>query len=448
MANIDVLKLPEYLTHQRWFGGKGIPIKQVSVLDQVVLTSARPGREGTEFVLAIVDVVYELGTPQRYLLIVRVDQDGQVSDAMLDDESAHRMLRIILERESLPTLGGVLRGEQTPFATPFLDPVRSLSPIRRLQVEQSNTSLIFGERVILKVIRKLEHGPNPELEMGQFLASRASFRAAPRLLGWIQHDGPIIATLAILHQFVKAESDGWKYILNALKKVGTATPELLQEINTLGRIIAELHLALSSDPENPAFAPEPIQQVDLQHWSASIIGELGVTIAAAAKAIPELAERRDILVERIQKLARLAPSGKKIRIHGDLHLGQVLRSDEGWMVFDFEGEPTRSFNLRREKYSPLRDVAGMLRSFAYAGAVIELQGGTCGDCISRFRNAFLEGYLSIVGRTDLLPASRQEFSVMLEVMEIEKLLYEVRYELQNRPEWVRIPARTLIQMEV
>ncbi len=447
MANIDVLKLPQYLNQQRWFGGKGIPIKQASVLDQVVLTSARPGREGTEFVLAIVDVVYELGTPQRYLLIVRVDQDGQVSDAMLDDQLAHRLFRIILERESLPTSGGVIRGEQTPFATPFLDPVRSLGPIRRLEVEQSNTSLIFDERVILKVIRKLEHGPNPELEMSQFLATRASFRAAPRLLGWIQQEGPIIATLAILHQFVKAESDGWKYTLDAIKNVGTPTPELLHEINTLGKIIAELHLALSSDPEDPAFAPEPIQQVDLQHWSASIIGELGVTIAAAAKAIPELAERRDILVERIQMLARLAPSGKKIRIHGDLHLGQVLRSDQGWMVFDFEGEPSRNFNQRREKYSPLRDVAGMLRSFAYVGAVIELQGGTCGDCVPRLRNAFLEGYLSIVGRTDLLPAGRHDFSVMLDVMEIEKLLYEVRYELQNRPEWVRIPARSLIQME-
>src|SRR5258707_9311103 len=303
-----------------------------------------------------------------------------VSDALLDDELAHRLFRIILERESPPTSGGVIRGEQTPFATPFLDPVRSLGPIRRLEVEQSNTSLVFDERVIMKVIRKLEHGPNPELEMGQFLAARASFRAAPRLLGWIQHEGPIIATLAILHQYVKAESDGWTYTLDAIKNAGTPTPELLHEVNTLGKIIAELHLALSSDPEDPAFAPEPIQQVDLQHWSASIIGELGVTIAAAAKAIPELAQRRDLLVERIQMLARLSPSGKKIRIHGDLHLGQVLRSDQGWMVFDFEGEPSRNFNQRREKYSPLRDVAGMPRTFRYSGRGGGLPGGGCGGC--------------------------------------------------------------------
>src|SRR5258707_12960798 len=154
MANIDVLKLPEYLNHQRWFGGKGIPIKQASVLDQVVLTSARP-REGTEFVLAVVDVIYELGTPQRYLLVVRVDQDGQVSDALLDDELAHRLFRIILERESLPTSGGVIRGEQKPVAAPFLEPVRSLGPIRRLEGEQSNTPLRFHVRGILQVIRKL-----------------------------------------------------------------------------------------------------------------------------------------------------------------------------------------------------------------------------------------------------------------------------------------------------
>jgi len=172
-----------------------------------------------------------------------------------------------------------------------------------------------------------------------------------------------------------------------------------------------------------------------------------VTSAAAAKAIPQLAERRDTLVQRIQMLARLPPSGKKIRIHGDLHLGQVLRTDEGWMVLDFEGEPTRNFNQRRDKYSPLRDVAGMLRSFAYAGAVIELEGGTCGDCVPRCRNAFLEGYLSIAHRTDLLPSRQHDFAVTLDVMETERLLYEVRYELLNRPEWVRIPARALMQPE-
>src|SRR5258708_11703925 len=125
MANIDVLKLPQYLNQQRWFGGKGIPIKQASVLDQVVLTSARPGREGTEFVLAVVDVIYELGTPQRYLLVVRVDQDGQVSDALLDDELAHRLLRIILERESRAPSGGGSRVEQKPLGAPYFRPVPS-----------------------------------------------------------------------------------------------------------------------------------------------------------------------------------------------------------------------------------------------------------------------------------------------------------------------------------
>jgi maltokinase len=447
MANIDVRKLPEHLKQQRWFGGKEVLIKQASLLDHVVLTSARQGQEGIQVVLAIVQVAYELGSSQRYLLIGRVDPDGQVTDATVDDELARRLLGMILERESISTSGGTIRGEQTHFAKPFLDLVRGPCPIRRMEAEQSNTSLIFGERVILKAIRKLEHGPNPELEMGQFLASRASFRAAPRLLGWIQHEGPITATLAILHQYLNGESNGWKYALDAIKRLGNATPELLDEINTLGKIIAELHLALSSDPDNPAFAPEPIQQADLQRWSASIIGELGVTIAAAAKAIPQLAERRDTLVKRIQLLARLPPSGKKIRIHGDLHLGQVLRTDEGWMVLDFEGEPTRNFNQRRDKYSPLRDVAGMLRSFAYAGAVIELEGGTCGDCVPRCRNAFLEGYLSIAHRTDLLPSSQHDFAVILDVMEIERLLYEIRYELLNRPEWVRIPARALMQPE-
>jgi len=446
MANIDVLKLPDYLKQQRWFAGKEHPIKRMSVLDQVTLTGH--GAQGeVQFTLAIIEVVYELGTTQRYLLVVRISNDGRVSNALDDEALAQRLLDVILDGETLPTAGGVIRGEQASFAKPFLHQAKRPGRVHRLEVEQSNTSLVFDERVILKLIRKLEHGPNPELEIGQFLASRASFRAAPRLLGWIQLEGPMVATLAILQQFIRGATDGWNYVLEVLRRVGRPTPELLEEMGTLGRVIGELHLALASDPNHPVFAPEPIQQVDLQRWSSSIIGELGVTIAAAAKAIPSLAQRREALVDKIHALAQLRPSGQKIRLHGDLHLGQVLQSEQGWQVFDFEGEPSRSFNQRREKHSPLRDVAGMLRSFAYVVAVIELQGGKCEDCVPRCREAFLQGYLSIVRRTELLPASADDFSLMLEVLEIEKLLYEVRYELQNRPEWLGIPARTLMQME-
>src|SRR5215471_4999812 len=445
MANIDVLKLPDYLKQQRWFGGKGIPIKQTSVLDHVTLTSH--GAQG-DVQFAIIDVAYELGTPQRYLLMVRIGDDGQVFNVLDDEALAQRLLGVILDGETLQTSGGVIRGEQAAFAKPFLDEVRRAGRARRLDVEQSNTSLVFDERMILKLIRKLEHGPNPELEIGEFLASRASFRAAPRLLGWIQLEGPIFATMAILHQFIPGATDGWNYVLEVLRRACRPTAELLEEIGALGRIIGELHLALASDPNHPVFAPEPIQQVDLQRWSSSIIGELGVTMAAAAKAIPSLAQRREALVDKIHALAQLRPSGQKIRLHGDLHLGQVLRSEQGWLVFDFEGEPARTFNHRREKHSPLRDVAGMLRSFAYASAGIELQGGKCEDCVPQCREAFLQGYLSMVRRSDLLPSNPDDFSLMLEVLEIEKLLYEVRYELQNRPEWLAIPARTLMQMEV
>src|SRR5262249_663111 len=253
--------------------------------------------------------------------------------------------------------------------------------------------------------------------------------------------------LGILHQFIPGATDGWNYVQEVLRRAGRPTPELLEEISTLGRMIGELHLALASDPNHPVFAPEPIQQVDLQRWSSSIIGELGVTVAAAAKAIPSLAERREALVEKIHALAQLPPSGQKIRIHGDLHLGQVLRTHDDWTVVDFEGEPSRTFNQRRDNHSPLRDGAGMLRSFAYLAAVIELEGGKCEACVPRCREAFLRGYRGIVRRTDLLPASPEDLSLMLEVMEIEKLLYEVRYELQNRPEWVLIPARTLMKLE-
>ena len=220
-------------------------------------------------------------------------------------------------------------------------------------------------------------------------------------------------------------------------------PEVLRRLELLGTRVGELHRVLASDASDPAFAPEPIHQEDLQRWSSSIVGELGVTLAKAAGRFPGLIDRQDALTERAKALASLTPSGQKIRQHGDLHLGQALWTGSDWMVIDFEGEPTRPYAARREKHTPLRDVAGMLRSFSYAGAVVALPPPARKRAETAARKAFLDGWRSAVQDTGLLPGSEEDARVMLDVLELEKTLYELRYELQMRPDWAHIPAEAL-----
>jgi trehalose synthase-fused probable maltokinase len=354
---------------------------------------------------------------------------------------------VIREKREVPSASGRLWGEwlDTPEGRLALP---SPVPVRRLMVEQSNTSVVFAEKVILKVIRKLESGINPEYEVGRFLATRTSFRATPTLLGALHLEGAAGATLGLAHRFVPDATDGWRYALGHFRRGPGLEAGFLGELRELGQRLGELHHALGSRADDPAFAPEPLQLEDLQRWSASIVGELGVTLAEAARQFPELEGRREGLIGHARRLSHVAASGQKLRIHGDLHLGQVLRAEGGWLIFDFEGEPGRSFAQRREKYSPLRDVAGMLRSFDYAEATVQLEGQPAGERVGPARQAFLEGYRAATRGAPFLPQGEESFNAFLDAFELEKMLYEVRYELQNRPDWVRIPVQALLRMEV
>jgi maltokinase len=440
---VDLTKLPEYLKQQRWFSGKAWPIKSVSVVDHATLESGP-----CAFSLAIAEVVYELGHPERYLLPVKPGTDGAtgVNDALEDVECLRVLYHLIREQRELPSASGRVHGEW--LSTPEgLVSLPEPPPVRRLMVEQSNTSVVIGEKVILKIIRKLEAGVNPEHEMGRFLATRTSFHATPTLLGALHLEGASGATLALVHRFVPNAVDGWKYTLDRFRKPGELEPAFLEEMRELGRRLGELHHALASEPAEPAFAPEPVLQEDLQRWSASIMGELGVTLADAGRLHVDLEKQRERLLEHARRLAHVTPSGQKIRIHGDLHLGQVLRAEGQWLIFDFEGEPARTFTQRREKYSPLRDVAGMLRSFDYAEATMLLEGGGPAPRMVPSRDAFLAGYREATQGAPFLPADDATLGGMLRAFELEKLLYEVRYEMQNRPDWVRIPVQALLRME-
>ncbi|GHG96312.1 phosphotransferase [Comamonas sp. JC664] len=441
MNALDLTKLPDYLKHQRWFSGKAWPIKHVTVIDHATIDSG-----GCAFSLAVVEVVYELGSPERYLLPVQPSSDG-VRDALESDECMRGLFELIRTSGEVASGSGRVQGEWIGGQEGLLALPSPVS-VRRLMVEQSNTSVVLGEKVILKIIRKLEAGVNPEHEVGRFLATKTSFRATPTLLGALHLEGTAGATLAVAHRFVPDATDGWKYTLDRLRQERALSERFLTEMRELGMRLGELHLAFASaTDEDPAFAPEPLLQEDLQRWSASIVGELGVTLADAARSHPDLEHRRESLIDHAKRLAQVPPSGQKIRIHGDLHLGQVLRANEQWLLFDFEGEPARSFTSRREKYSALRDVAGMIRSFDYAEATVALEGGTPHERVGPIRDAFVNGYKQATRGAPFLPTDESSFDVMLRAFELEKLLYEVRYEMQNRPDWVRIPVSALLRME-
>lgn len=442
MKTVDLSKVPEFLQRQRWFGGKAWPIKRVEVLDHA--TIELPGRQLAPD-LAVVEVSYEGPvSSERYLMPVTCDRNGELGEALEDDELARMLLRIALEERKLTTTAGSLRGERMGPPS-LLELLRSPPRVRRMSVEQSNTSFVFEDLVILKVIRRFEAGENPELEIGRFLARRG-FLATPPLLAAISLESNVGSTVAVVHAFIRDAGDGWSWTLEAFKS-GRVDAAFLASIRELGLRVGELHVALASDDADPAFRPEPIETADLQRWSSSLVGEMGVTLAQCASIDEGLFRRRQKLVERIQHLGHLEPGGKKIRVHGDLHLGQVLRQGDRWLIFDFEGEPARSYAQRREKFNPMKDVAGMLRSFSYAEGVARKQGGPGGDFIIPVRQAFLEGYLTAASPAGFLPRNPDTLEGMLEAMELEKLLYEIRYELSNRPDWVHIPLSTLTRIE-
>jgi trehalose synthase-fused probable maltokinase len=420
---------PAWLRTRRWFGGKNAPISAVRSADEARLGGLR---------VITLEVAYEDRPPERYLLPIR----GDSLDEALDEDSCRSILDLIRARKQVPTQAGRLRGER--FDDGAFEALGPSPKVVRLSAEQSNTSIVFGDQVILKLIRKLERGRNPELEVGGKLRARG-FRATPELLGALTLEtgsgGDAESTVGVAHRFVRVESDGWSYMLDALARDAHT---LLAEVRELGARVGELHAALA-DPSDPAFAPEPITQADLQRWTATLSRELDQTLRAASAAVPELLRRRTALQARIDRLASAAPSGIRIRQHGDLHLGQVLRSSGEWLIFDFEGEPARSLAERKEKYAPWKDVAGMLRSFAYAIATAERKGAPAGRLREPVRNTFLEGYRSRAAA--LLPENEETSALLLEALELEKLMYELRYEVGHRPDWVQIPARDLLREE-
>jgi maltokinase len=311
---------------------------------------------------------------------------------------------------------------------------------RLIGVEQSNSSIVFDDRLVLKVFRKLEPGINPELEVLRFL-TRRDFPSIAPLHGWYEYDGqPLAATLGVAQTFFPDAIGGWELALDEIE----AYPDtFLQRLESLGAVTAHLHNTLASDAGDPAFSPEEPSQEALSLLTATVdedIERIFVRMPDDAQLEPIAGRGQDVR-ERLAARAQIGVSGRVIRTHGDYHLGQTLYTPRGWVIIDFEGEPARALPERRQKRSPLRDVASMLRSFAYTTSAVEIQRGRHApeDFEQRARERFLREYLTHVDPT-LLPAGDAAIANLLSIYELEKAIYELQYELDNRLDWVPIPV--------
>jgi maltokinase len=398
---------------ERWFASKARDPEsaQVSGVHNV----------GDEVAIALVEVRFPEGTHDFYALALGLE-DGEVVDALT---SAPLTVRLLQEAG--------IRAEGRG--------------LRAMGVEQSNSSVVVDDRHVLKLYRRLEAGPNPELEMLRALGGRG-FAHAPSLEGELEHrEPPVEATLAVVTGFVRSRGGGWELTLDSLRDRPDWLPDRARR---LGEVTGAMHAALADDPEDPHFMPEEPSTESVALLAASIDEEIE-SVFVNLPELPELepvAGRSGELRDLSQALAQVGVPGLVIRVHGDYHLGQVLWSDrDDWVVIDFEGEPGRSLPERRQRHSPLRDTAGMLRSFAYAADAARLLRGVESPqgWEERCRESFLQGYRETVDRR-LLPPSDVGSERLLGLFELQKLIYELRYELGNRPGWVGIPVAGLVRL--
>ena len=522
--------LATWLARCRWFGGKARTIKEITLVDALRL----PGN-GTTATLALVQVSYVEGFGEAYHLVLdfvagaraehlkayaagsviaqlrvrsRTDVEGVLYDAALERDVGLAFLDAIARRPR----GKAARGTVSATRTRSFQRLRggadaSVEP-RPVTTDQSNTSMVLGERLILKIYRKVDEGINPDVEIGQALHEQAKFPHAPAVAGYLEYRAGRREprTLAMLQEYVPNEGDAWQYtvdeveryfdralirhreqvvhaplppsgVLAVLGEEPTALVEetigaYLETARLLGQRTAELHVALASMEDDPAFAPEPFTTLyqrslyqSMRNLSNHVFHSLTDRLSTLSPDVRDKAEHVRTLEPRVKEMFRSLTARKitalRIRHHGDYHLGQVLYTGRDFVIMDFEGEPLRPVSERRIKRSPLRDVAGMLRSFDYvahhvlatrvAGSTIRAEEIAAAEPWARFwerwvSGAFLDAYLETAGEARFLPRARDELQLLLGVFLLEKAIYELGYELSHRPDWVAVPLEGIIEL--
>jgi trehalose synthase-fused probable maltokinase len=452
VESIDLEALGSWIEQRRWYSSKSRHINAIDV-DEIARIADQP-----PLVLLLVETRFASGSHELYQLpltfmgkaqagdrtVVGAADELVAVDAVADPELIRDLLRRIDENFSLDTEEGQFRFRRVPGA----GSLASDALVRPMGVEQSNSSIVFGDETVLKVFRRLEPGINPELELLQFLTEHEYPNIAP-LLGWYEYEGRSFeATLGVAQRFFPNATGGWEL---ALDRIGADTEGLLTDLGHLGAVTAQLHNALASDANDPAFSPEEPSTESLSLLTATIdedIERIFVRLPDDER-LQAIAGRGQDVRERIAARTQIGLGGRAIRTHGDFHLGQTLHLPrEGeWLIIDFEGEPARPLFERRQKRSPLRDVAGMLRSFAYAASAVEIMRGQPAppDFEDRARRVFLEGYFSTIDPA-LLPAGEAAILNLLSIFELEKAIYELSYELDNRPDWLPIPVAGIARL--
>ena len=512
--------LPEFLPKQRWFGGKARQINGTRIVDWAAIPDCNA-------VAVLVEVRYEQGEPDIYFLplgltfgkdseqvretapgtilspAIARGSPGYLHDAVSDNQACAAFLSLIDQAREVPARNGLIRGVRGAEFAAIRGPAETSVAVRRGSAEQSNTSLYYGNRMILKLFRRERSGPNPDCEIGRRLTEIAHFDGVPPFAGAIEYvraEGES-ATLAMLQGLVANQGDGWTLTLEELARyyehcATVEVPEVwnsavgdsmdlaqrepsqlarehvgiaLESAAKLGRRTAELHLALASATDDPAFQPEPLTAKDIQSMLTGFRREavriLDLLKDSLAGLPDDLIDHAGLVLGRRRQILdsfRLAAGermfGERIRIHGDYHLGQVLQVKTDYVILDFEGEPARPMSERRAKASPLKDVAGMLRSLGYAAysGLMAFTTRRPEDWESLEQWAllwersmgaeFLRAYLQTARGAPFLPAADEDFRSLLGVFLLDKALYEFSYELNNRPAWLRIPLMGILSL--
>lgn len=513
--------LPEYIAQRRWFRAKTRTIERTEIEDVLSVP-------GTKAYILVLRLQYTAGEPDNYVLTLAFGEGaigsvpGQSQDVIAKYRTGAGSEGELHEALSQPELrtallnavatSGVFTGRTGDLVALQTSAFRGKRDAEDLKLEsfvsraeQSNTSIIYGDRFILKLFRKIEPGINPDVEIGAFLTERG-FANTPAVLGKFEYrskDGSTAYSVGILQDFVRNQGDAWKYTLDSLSGYferalarGAKAPalptnhplelmehqlpqedrvlfgEYLDSAFLLGRRTAEMHTALADDSGGADFVPEPFTEEEGQKLYHEMIAQAEITFellrrkqavltGVAEEYAGQVLQMEERVTGSFSTLRDRSIDAVRIRFHGDYHLGQVLYTGADFMIIDFEGEPARPLSERRSKTLAMRDVAGMIRSFQYA-AYAALFGQVSGvptkpETTSAVESwaalwtgwisaAYLRGYFHTAGTAKFVPTDAAERVRLFDAFLLQKALYEVAYELNNRPDWVRIPLRGILSL--